>query len=122
MPTISMEIYPPSFHIYLLEPFKTSTVTNWHQVPPPPIIIEEEEWEVSQILNSKIKRGNSWHLVEWKGLSQDPEISTWEPTENFKNCPERVKDFHSLYSDKPGTSSSRGLVFMALDGERNYQR
>ncbi|MBW0492717.1 hypothetical protein O181_032432 [Austropuccinia psidii MF-1] len=63
----------PVFHISLLEPVKTSTIPNLHQETPPPIIIEEEEWEVSQILDSKIKRGKLWYLVEWKGLSQDPE-------------------------------------------------
>ncbi|MBW0474183.1 hypothetical protein O181_013898 [Austropuccinia psidii MF-1] len=31
----------PVFHISLLEPFKTSTIPNWHQEPPPPIIIED---------------------------------------------------------------------------------
>ncbi|MBW0486032.1 hypothetical protein O181_025747 [Austropuccinia psidii MF-1] len=50
----------PVFHISLLEPVKTSTIPNWHQEPPPPIIIEEEEWEVSQILDSMIKRGKLW--------------------------------------------------------------
>ncbi|MBW0473097.1 hypothetical protein O181_012812 [Austropuccinia psidii MF-1] len=93
----------PVFHISLLEPVKTSTIPNRHQEPPPPIIIEEEEeWEVSRILNSKLKRGKLWYLVEWKGFSQDPERSTREPTENLKNCPELVKYFHSLYSDRQG--------------------
>ncbi|MBW0586832.1 hypothetical protein O181_126547 [Austropuccinia psidii MF-1] len=32
----------PAFHISLLEPFKTSTISNRPQEPPPPIIIEEE--------------------------------------------------------------------------------
>ncbi|MBW0583666.1 hypothetical protein O181_123381 [Austropuccinia psidii MF-1] len=105
---ISMEVYPPSLPYPLLEPVKTSTIPNRHQEPPPPIIIEEEEeWEVSQILDSKLKRGKLWYLVEWKGFSQDSERSTWEPTENLKNCPELVKDFHSLYPDKPGPNSSR---------------
>ncbi|MBW0518770.1 hypothetical protein O181_058485 [Austropuccinia psidii MF-1] len=100
---ISMEVHQPVFHISLLEPVKTSEIPNRHQEPPPPIIIEEEEeWEVSQILESKLKRGKFWYLVEWKGFSQDPEISTWEPTETLKNFPELVKDFHSLYPDKPG--------------------
>ncbi|MBW0531055.1 hypothetical protein O181_070770 [Austropuccinia psidii MF-1] len=113
----------PVFHISLLEPVKTSTIPNWHQVPPPPIIIEEEEeWEVSQILDSKLKRGKLWYLVEWKGFSQDSERSTWEPTENLNNCPELVKDFHSLNPDKPGANSSRALFVMVLDGERNYQK
>ncbi|MBW0577983.1 hypothetical protein O181_117698, partial [Austropuccinia psidii MF-1] len=48
----------PVCHISLLEPVKRSTIPNRHQEPPPPIIIEEEEeWEVSQILDSKLKRG-----------------------------------------------------------------
>ncbi|MBW0494991.1 hypothetical protein O181_034706 [Austropuccinia psidii MF-1] len=93
----------PVFHISLLEPVKTSTIPNWHQEPPPLITIEkEEEWEVSQVLDSKLKRRKLWYLVEWKGFSQDPERSTWEPAKNLKNCPDLVKDFHSLYPDKPG--------------------
>ncbi|MBW0516345.1 hypothetical protein O181_056060 [Austropuccinia psidii MF-1] len=96
------------FHISLLEPVKTSTIPNWHQEPPPPIIIEEEEeWEVTQILDSKLKRRKLWYLVEWKGFSQDSERSTWKPAENLKNCPELVKDFHSLYLEKPGPNSSK---------------
>ncbi|MBW0540881.1 hypothetical protein O181_080596 [Austropuccinia psidii MF-1] len=72
----------PVFHISLLEPVKTSIIPNRDQEPPPPPIIseEEEEIEVSQILDSKLNRGKLWHLVKWKGFSQDPEISTWEPT------------------------------------------
>ncbi|MBW0570176.1 hypothetical protein O181_109891 [Austropuccinia psidii MF-1] len=98
----------PVFPISLLEPVKTSTIPNRHQEPPPPIIIEEEEeWEFSQILDSNIKRGNLWYLVEWKSFSQDPERSTWEPTNNFRSFPERIKDFHSLYPDKPAPNSSR---------------
>ncbi|MBW0526677.1 hypothetical protein O181_066392 [Austropuccinia psidii MF-1] len=91
----------PVFHISLLEPVKTSKISNRRQKPPSPIIIEEEEeWEVSQILDSKLKRGEFWYLVEWKGFSQGLERSTWEQTENLKN-------FHSLYHDKPGPNSSR---------------
>ncbi|MBW0491699.1 hypothetical protein O181_031414 [Austropuccinia psidii MF-1] len=98
----------PVFHISLLEPVKTSTIPNRNQEPPPPIIIEEEEeWEVSQILDSKLKRRKLWYLVEWKGFSQHSERSTWEPAESLKNFPELVKDFHPLYPDKPGPNSSK---------------
>ncbi|MBW0542546.1 hypothetical protein O181_082261, partial [Austropuccinia psidii MF-1] len=98
----------PVFHIYLLEPVKTSTIPNRHQEPPPLITIEEEvEWEVSQVLDSKLKRRKLWYLVEWKCSSQDPERSIWEPAENLKNCPDLFKGFHSLYPDKPGPNSSK---------------
>ncbi|MBW0491539.1 hypothetical protein O181_031254 [Austropuccinia psidii MF-1] len=46
----------PVFHISLLGPVNTSIIANRNQEPPPPIIIEEEEWEVSQILDSKLKK------------------------------------------------------------------
>ncbi|MBW0462742.1 hypothetical protein O181_002457 [Austropuccinia psidii MF-1] len=108
MPPSQWKSIHPVFHISLLEPVKTSTIPNQYQDPPPPIIIEEEEErEVSQIMYSKLKRRKLWYLVEWKGLSQDPEGSTWEPAKNLKNCPELVKNFHSLYSDKQGPNSSR---------------
>ncbi|MBW0478190.1 hypothetical protein O181_017905 [Austropuccinia psidii MF-1] len=98
----------PVFHISLLEPVKASTIPNWHQEPPPPFIIEEEEeWEVLQILDLKLKRRKLWYLMEWEGFSQYPERSTWEPAKNLKNFPELVKDFLSLYPDKPGPNSSR---------------
>ncbi|MBW0508428.1 hypothetical protein O181_048143 [Austropuccinia psidii MF-1] len=98
----------PVFHISLLEPVKTSTIPNQHHESLSPIIIEEEEEsEVSQILDSKLKRRKLWYLVEWKGFSQDPERPSWEPAKNLKNFPELVKDFHSLYPDKAGPNSSR---------------
>ncbi|MBW0479300.1 hypothetical protein O181_019015 [Austropuccinia psidii MF-1] len=98
----------PVFHNSLLEPVKASTIPNQNQEPPPPIIIEdEEEWEISKILDSQIKRGKLWYLVELKDLSQDPQRSTLESTESLKNGPELFKDFHSLYPDKPGSPSSR---------------
>ncbi|MBW0484917.1 hypothetical protein O181_024632 [Austropuccinia psidii MF-1] len=97
-PSIQSSIFPCQF----------INNTKLASKPPPPVIIEkQEEWESFQVLDSNLKRGKLWYLVEWKGFSQDPERSTWEPIENLKNCPELVKDFHSLYPDKPGHNSSR---------------
>ncbi|MBW0479040.1 hypothetical protein O181_018755 [Austropuccinia psidii MF-1] len=69
----------PVFHISLLEPVKTLKIPNQQQETPPPIIIEEEEeLELSQILDSNLKRGRLWFLVEWEGFSQEQERSTWD--------------------------------------------
>ncbi|MBW0492109.1 hypothetical protein O181_031824 [Austropuccinia psidii MF-1] len=107
MPTASIEIHSPSLPYFLLEPVKTSRIPNWNQEPPPQIFIEEEEqWESSQIMDSKNKRGKVWYLRVWKVFSQDPEISTWEPVENLKNGSEHVKYLHSLYPEKPWPNSS----------------
>ncbi|MBW0545239.1 hypothetical protein O181_084954 [Austropuccinia psidii MF-1] len=98
----------PVFHIALLEPVNTSTIPNQNQEPPPPInISEEEEWEVSKILESRIKREKLWYLVEWKGFSQETERSSWEPTTNLKKFPELLNHFHSLYPHKQGPNSSK---------------
>ncbi|MBW0516759.1 hypothetical protein O181_056474 [Austropuccinia psidii MF-1] len=64
----------------LLEPVKQSSNPNCNPLPPPPALVQEqEEWEVSQVQDSKLKRGKLWYLVEWKGFSDDPERTTWEP-------------------------------------------
>ncbi|MBW0490582.1 hypothetical protein O181_030297 [Austropuccinia psidii MF-1] len=98
----------PVFHVSLLEPVKQSSITTHHQFPPPPVLVQEqEEWEVTQVLDSKLKRGKLWYLVEWKQFSEDPERKTWEPASNLTNSPHLVKDFHSLYPDNTGPNTSR---------------
>ncbi|MBW0535325.1 hypothetical protein O181_075040 [Austropuccinia psidii MF-1] len=103
VPTISMEVNPLSLPYFPLRTIQDINNPKLASRASPPIIIEEdEEWEVSQILDSKIKRETLWYLVELKGFSQDPERSTLEPTKNLNGCPELVKYFHFLYPDKPG--------------------
>ncbi|MBW0538916.1 hypothetical protein O181_078631 [Austropuccinia psidii MF-1] len=98
----------PVFHMSYLEPVKQSTIPNLHKLPPPPVIVEEqEEWEVAQVLDSKLKRGILWYLVEWKGLNEDPERTNWEPASNLTNSPALFQDFHTLSPDKPGPNTSR---------------
>ncbi|MBW0561846.1 hypothetical protein O181_101561 [Austropuccinia psidii MF-1] len=69
----------PVFHVSLLEPVNQSAIPNRHQLPPPPVLVEEqEEWEVAQVLDSKLKRGKLLYLSEWKGFSEDPERTSWD--------------------------------------------
>ncbi|MBW0495874.1 hypothetical protein O181_035589 [Austropuccinia psidii MF-1] len=44
--------------------------------------------------------------MEWKGFNEDLERTTWEPASNLTNSPDLVKDFHTLYPDKPGPNAS----------------
>ncbi|MBW0468720.1 hypothetical protein O181_008435, partial [Austropuccinia psidii MF-1] len=98
----------PVFHVSLLEPVKQSSIPNFNQLPSPPVLAEEqEEWEVAHVLDSKLKRGKLWYLVEGKGYSEDPERTTWEPASNLTNSPNIFKNFHSLYPDNPGLNTSR---------------
>ncbi|MBW0480334.1 hypothetical protein O181_020049 [Austropuccinia psidii MF-1] len=75
--------------------------------PPPVIVEEQEEWEVAQVLDSKPKKGKLWCLVEWKGFSEDPERTTLESASSITSLPDLVKNFPSLYPDKPGPNTSR---------------
>ena len=50
-----MKIHPV-FHVSLLEPYKPSTIPGRTRDPPPPIVINDEnEWEVEEILDSKLR-------------------------------------------------------------------
>ncbi|MBW0488141.1 hypothetical protein O181_027856 [Austropuccinia psidii MF-1] len=70
------------------------------------LVEEKEEWEVAQVLDSKLRRGKLWHLVEWNRFSEDPEKTTWEPASNLTNSPDLAEDFHSFYPNKPGPNTS----------------
>lgn len=97
LPT-SMKIHPV-FHVSLLEPYKESTIPGRLQAPPPPTEIDgEEEFEVSEILDSRINRRKLEYLVHWQGY----EVSerTWEPAANLDNAPEMIKEFHRRYPTK----------------------
>ena len=102
----SMKDIHPVFHISLLEPAASNPLEGQQQPPPPPIIIDENpEWEVQEIVDSKLRKfGRSkkkklFYLVHWKGYAQP----TWEPSENLQNSQEALEDFHSRYPSKPGT-------------------
>ncbi|MBW0517609.1 hypothetical protein O181_057324 [Austropuccinia psidii MF-1] len=80
----------------LQKPVKKSTISNQHQLPPPSVIVEEqEEWEVARVLDSELKRGTLWYLVEWKGFNEDPEMTPWDPASNLTNSPDLVNTFHA---------------------------
>ncbi|MBW0468821.1 hypothetical protein O181_008536 [Austropuccinia psidii MF-1] len=78
----------PVFHVSILDPVKKSTIPNQNQFPPPQVIVEQkEEWEVAQVLDSKVNRVMLWYLVEWKGLSEDQERKTLKRASNLTNSP-----------------------------------
>ena len=98
LPT-SMKIHPV-FHVSLLEPYKESTLPGRVQEPPPPIEIEgDEEFEVSEILDSRIHRRRLEYLVHWQGY--DISERTWEPASNLESAPEMIQEFHRQYPQKP---------------------
>ena len=41
-----------------------------------PLADEEDEWEVEKIRGTKIRKGDRFYLVQWKGWPED--YNTWE--------------------------------------------
>src|SRR5258705_1246640 len=94
----SMKVHPV-FHISLLEPAATDPLPDQVQPLPPPVIVEdkEPEWEVDEIVDSKIVGRTLKYLVRWVGYTD----LTWEPSTLLANAPSVVKRFHQSYPSKP---------------------
>jgi transposase InsO family protein len=68
--------------------------------PPLPIKVNgDNEWEVDEILASKLSRGTLKYRVKWKGCDPDPE---WYPAWNFVGSPHKLQEFHAKYPNPPG--------------------
>ena len=75
----------PVFHASKLIMYHQDTVANREPPKPPAIEIEgEPEFEVEEILDSKVVRGRVQYLVKWKGY--DHSDDTWEPRTNLTNA------------------------------------
>jgi len=98
-----MKVYPV-FHISLLDPYKPLTIPNRTQDPLPPVVVNDElEWEVEEILDSRLRRRYLFYKVRWKNYPLSD--NSWQPASDLTNSPDLVNKFHSRYLDKPGSAS-----------------
>ena len=87
----------PVFHISLLEPTASNPLAGQKQPAPPPNIVDDNvEFEVEEILDSKLIRKTLKYLVRWVGYDE----LTWEPAELLKNSPQLVHYVHWKYPTK----------------------
>jgi ''chromo'' (CHRromatin Organisation MOdifier) domain. len=104
-----MRAVHPVFHVSMLEPAPPNTIPNRVIPPPPPIEIDgEPEFEISEILDTKIdKRRNCklLYLVRWAGYEGTDEETSWILATELGNASEIVDDFHTKYPEKPGPLS-----------------
>jgi hypothetical protein len=105
LPT-AMRALHPVFHVSQLEPAPPNTIPNRVQPPPPPVEIDgEQQYEISEILDSKIDNRRLCkllYLVRWEGYEGTDEETSCLPATELGNAPEVVSDFHSAYPHKPG--------------------
>src|SRR5271170_2901380 len=95
----SMKVHPV-FHVSLLTQKLPDLIPGRHRPPPPPIEVEgEEEYEVEEILDSRMHYGKLQYFVKWKGYTT--EENSWEPAENVANALDAVANFHVAHPNRP---------------------
>ncbi len=78
------------FHVCLLEFYHTSTIPRKIHDPLPPIEVDDEhEYEVEDILNSRISNSQLQNLVHWHGY--DVSEHTKESIKNLSNAMEKMQ-------------------------------
>jgi hypothetical protein len=102
----TMKAVHPVFHVSQLEPTIPNSIPNCVQPPPLPIEINGElEYEITEILDSKVDQWRSCkllYLVCWLGYEGTEQETEWLPTTELGHAPDLVADFHSRYPDKLG--------------------
>ena len=97
-----MKIHPV-FHVSLLERYSESEIPGRSQPPSPPVLIDNElEYEVEEILDSKLMRNRLFYLVNWKGSPVSE--NSWEPASHLLNSSDLIREFHTRYPQKPAPS------------------
>jgi hypothetical protein len=96
----------PGTHSFTLWLPKHLCAMNRTQPPPPPVKINDViEYEIAEILNSKIDNRQKCKLlyfVRWAGYEGTDEESSWLLANELDHAQEIVMDFHSHYHNKPG--------------------
>ena len=88
----------------LLRHLPTSELAGRIVPPPGPIDLETEEYEVEDIVDSRIRGRALQYKVKWKGYENQQDEYTWEPAENVAELTDLVDYFHNKYSSKPSPS------------------
>ena len=88
----------PVFHISLLEPCNSNPLPGQVQAenPPPIVVNKNNEWEVKEILNSRIHYQTPQYFIRWTGYNHP----IWEPAEYLSHAPAVVANFHQRYPNK----------------------
>jgi len=107
----SMRAVHPVFHVSQLEPAIPNTIPDRIQPPPPPVEVDgEPEFEISEILDSKVDRRRRscklLYLVRWSGYEGTDEETSWLLATELGNATELLENYHVRYPDKPGPLAS----------------
>ena len=102
----SMQAGHPVFHILMLKPMHGNIILECTQLPLPLVKIDgEPEYEISEILDSKIdkcqKHCNILYLVQWTSYEGTDKETSWILANELCHTSEIIAEFHKSYPDKP---------------------
>jgi Chromo (CHRromatin Organisation MOdifier) domain len=93
----------------MLEPSTPNSFSRREPTPDPPVYINGElEYEISEILDSRIDKRckcKLLYLVWWMGYEGTDEETSWLPASELGHADEVILDFHEAYPAKPGPLS-----------------
>ena len=96
---LSMKIHPV-FHVSLLEPHVKNKFRGRVVEVPLPIQVDGlQEFEVREVLDSKMRHHKLFYFVDWVGY--DVSERSWEPAENLSHAQSLVDAFHLKYPSRP---------------------
>ena len=105
------------FHVSQLHPYKEPTIPGHQeaQAEPMPVMVDrgeggEDEWEVEEILDSRVTKAGLKYLVKWLGFS-DPTEEIW--TNLLPGLDDMVLRFHRKHADKAGPPTDREYDWVA---------
>jgi len=107
----SMHAIHPVFHVSQLKPAIPNTIPDRIQPPLPLVKVDgEPEFEISEILDSKVDRRcrscKLLYLVCWSGYEGTDEETSWLLATELGNTTELLENYHVRYPDKPGPLAS----------------
>jgi len=101
----SMHSVHPVFHVFMLKSVISNTFSKRIQLAPTLVIIDRKpEYEISQIVDSKIDHWWACKLLYkmiWLGYKNTGDKSKWIPTSELTHITNLVSDFHITYPTKP---------------------
>src|SRR5487761_1316438 len=84
-----------AFHASLLLPCQETPEHGQNFAEPPPDLVEgQPEWEVEDILDSRVRRRKTQYLVKWKGYLDAH--NSWEPKEHL-HASEILSTYHKRH-------------------------
>jgi hypothetical protein len=98
---------PPQWRIHnkfnelYLSPYVESYAESQKQSPlsPSEIINQQLEYEVEEVLKSRMNRGRFQYLVKWKKYPHKE--NTWENEEDLEHSPNAIREFYTRFLNAP---------------------